>query len=131
MSVTITKTISASGTQLTKSKTLTPSDEGLIIGSIAVSTGSTDKVWSIGGIDVSQVVAVQFQSDQAVTLETNATDAAGGNTITLAANVPYQWCTGNPDTLALTADVASTIYVTNASGTAATVEAIIVQDGTP
>ena len=131
MSVTITKSISASGTQLSTSKTLSPSDEGLIVGTIAVSNGSTDKVWSIGGIDVSQAVAVHFQSDAAVTLETNATDATGGNTIALAAGVPYQWCTGDANSLALTADVTSTIYVTNASGSAATVSALIVQDGTP
>lgn len=131
MSVTLTRTISAGGIQISGAKTLSPSDEGIIHGSIAVPNSSTDKVWSLGGIDVSQVVACYFKSDKAVTLETNATDASGGNTITLAADVPYMWNTGSPDSLKLTENVASTIYVTNASGSAATVEALIVQDGSP
>ncbi len=131
MSVTLTRSISAAGIQISAAKTLSPSDEGVVYGTIAVANGETDKAWSIGGIDVSQVVACYIKSDKAVTLETNHTSATGGNTITLAADVPYEWCTGDPDTLKLTNDVASTIYVTNSSGSAATVTAMIVQDGSP
>lgn len=123
--------MTASGTQYSGSKTLSPSDESVLVGSISVSNGSTDKVWSFGGIDVSQTVAVFFKSDKAVTLETNATDASGGDTLTLAADVPYVWCTGKPDSLRLTADVTSTIYVTNASGSTATVYGMVVKDSSP
>lgn len=130
MSVTCTRSITAGGIQFSKAKALSPGDEGIITGTITVSNGSTDALWNIGGIDVSQVVACYLASDKAVTLETNATDATGGNTITLAADVPYMWNTGSPDTLKLTADVTK-IYVSNASGSAATVQALIVQDGSP
>jgi len=130
MSVTCTRSISAGGIQFSKAKSLSPSDEGIVTGSITVSNGTTDALWNLGGIDVSQVVACYIASDKAVTLETNATDASGGNTITLAADVPYMWNTGSPDTLKLTTDVTK-IYVTNASGSSATVSALVVQDGSP
>ena len=130
MSVTCTRTISSGGIQFSAAKALTPSDETIVTGTFAVSNGSTDALWNLGGIDVSQVVACYLSSTKAVTLETNATDASGGNTITLAADVPYMWNTGSPDTLKLTADVTK-IYVSNASGSAATVSALIVQDGSP
>lgn len=131
MSVTFAETITAAGVQYTSNKTLSPSDEVVTIGTCSVSNGTTDKVWSFGGVDVSQTVAVWFKSDQAVTLETNATDATGGNTISLTANVPYVWYTGKGDSNALTQDIDSTIYVTNASGATATVQGVVVQDSTP
>lgn len=131
MPVVLTDSISVAGVNRTGSVTLNPADPTIISGEVSVANGQTDKAWSFGGVDVSQAVAVYFQSDKAVTLETNATDASGGNTITLAANVPYLWCSGKPDSNKLTQDIASTIYVTNASGSAATVYGVVVQDGTP
>jgi hypothetical protein len=125
-------TNSRAGASMSASKTLSPSDEVVVEATnISVANGQTDKAVSFGGVDVSQVVAVWMHSDQAVTIETNSTNATGGNTISLAANVPLQWCTGAPFSNPLTQDITSTVYITNASGSTATVNLRVVQDGTP
>lgn len=118
-------------TTVSSSKTIAPSDQVTISGSFSVATAQTDKALSIGGVDVSQTVGVYVHSTAAITLETNATDATGGNTLTLAADVPYVWYTGKPDSNRFTQDIASTVYATNASGSTATVTMVFIQDGTP
>ena len=130
MSVTITTTISNAGSQYTASKTLSPSDEVVVRGEFSVANGETDKALSIGGVDASQLVAVWLSSNAAVTLETNSSSAPD-DTIALAANVPYAWQTSDPDSCLITADIASTIYATNASGSTAMITMMFVQDGTP
>lgn len=131
MPVTLSWSFSEGGSSKSTSKTLSPSDEGVVrISDVAVSNGSTDKVIALGGIDVSQVVAVYMHSNAALTIETNHTAATGGNTITLAANVPLMWCTGAPFTNPLTNDV-TVAYATNSSGSAATLNVVVVQDVTP
>jgi len=131
MPVTLSWSFVENGSSKSTSKTLSPSDEGVVrISDVAVSNGSTDKVLSLGGIDVSQVVAVYMHSTAALTIETNHTAATGGNTITLAANVPLQWCTGAPFTNPLTNDV-TVAYATNSSGSAAVLNVVVVQDVTP
>jgi hypothetical protein len=68
--------------------------------------------------DVSTIVSLVMASTTAMTLETNAVDATGGNTITLTANTPVVWNTTIQSTLGtacpLTLDV-TTLYVTNAA----------------
>jgi len=131
MSVVMSWSLSTGGTQKSTSKTLSPSDEGVIrINDVAVSNGSTDKVIALGGIDVSQAVAVYMHSTAALTIETNHTAATGGNTITLVADVPLLWCTGAPFSNPLTNDV-TVAYATNSSGSAATLNIVVVQDSTP
>ena len=122
---------SARGTTMSGTKTLTPSDEVVIEAvDIAVANSTTDQAVSLGGVDVSQLVSVWAHSTAAITLETNATDASGGNTVSLAAGVPLLWCTGAPFSNPFTADVTA-VYLTNASGSAAVVNLRFVQDGTP
>lgn len=131
MPVTASWSFNQGGSLKSTSKTLSPSDEGVIsINDVAISNGSTDKVLSLGGIDVSQAVAVYMHSTAALTIETNHTAATGGNTITLVANVPLLWCTGAPFTNPLTLDVTSA-YATNSSGSAAVLNVVVVQDSTP
>ncbi len=130
MAVTIAQTITIAGITVSTSKQLTPSDEVTIRGTFSVANSETDKALSIGGIDVSQLVAVWLSSTAAVTLETNSGSAAD-DTIVLAADIPYLWYTGAHDSNQITTDITSTIYATNASGSAATVTMIFVQDGTP
>jgi hypothetical protein len=69
-------------------------------------------------IDVSTIQSLCIESTTAMTLETNAVDATGGNTITLVANQAVVWNTRILDTLGtacpLTLDV-TTLYVTNAA----------------
>ena len=62
------------------------------------------------------------------TLETNATNAAGGNTITFIANVPYMWLTGiSPDSNPFSADV-TTGYLTATDSGAASVTIWLLHD---
>lgn len=63
-------------------------------------------------------------------IETNATDAAGGQTINLTANVPKAWVTGGDGTNLWTANVTK-FYVTNATAAAGTLTARILYDPTP
>jgi hypothetical protein len=69
-------------------------------------------------LDVSTIVSLAIESSVAMTIETNAVDATGGDTITLAANTPLIWNTTLESTLGvacpLTLDV-TTAYVTNAA----------------
>lgn len=131
MSVVASWNSNRAGVPYNASKTLSPSDEVTIeSGTITVANGQTDKLVSWGGVDVSQLVHLWMHSTAAVTIETNATDASGGNTITLAADVPLLWCTGAPFTNPLTNDV-TRVYITNSSGTSANVTLRAVQDGTP
>lgn len=71
----------------------------------------TEVIWTA---DVSQVKYLFIHSDVACTIETNATNAAGGNTLTLVANMPYIWTTDSYSSLALTSDVTK-FYVTSAA----------------
>jgi hypothetical protein len=130
MSLTLNFSCDRFNNRIGVSTTVAPTDPVVIDASVEVANGQTDKVLSIGGIDVSQLAAIWIDSNQAITLETN--DATSpDDTIVLAANVPYIWQTGNPAPLLLTEDVASAIYCTNASGAAATIRLRAVQDGTP
>lgn len=69
-------------------------------------------------IDVSTIQSLCIEATTAMTLETNATDASGGDTITLVANKAVVWNTQIQSTLGtacpLTTDV-TTLYVTNAA----------------
>lgn len=69
-------------------------------------------------IDVSTIQSLCIEATTAMTLETNATDATGGNTISLTANQAVVWNTQIQSTLGtacpLTLDV-TTLYVTNAA----------------
>lgn len=130
MSVTISETITTSAGSVTNSVTLTPSDENLNTVTAEVANGQTDKLVSFGGVDVSQVVAFFIKSTAAVTIETNANDATGGDTLVLPANTPYIWYTGKEDDFVFTNDI-ERLYVTNASGSAATITIVSVQDSTP
>ena len=69
-------------------------------------------------IDVSTIESLCIEASTAMTLETNATDASGGDTISLTANQAVVWNTRIQSTLGtacpLTTDV-TTLYVTNAA----------------
>ena len=63
------------------------------------------------------------------TIETNATDHAGGNIITLVANIPYYWCNSSGITCPFTANV-TTIYVTPEGAVAGTLDYRLLVDTT-
>jgi hypothetical protein len=80
-------------------------------------------------LDVSAIQAIIITSDQDVTLETNS-GAAPDDTIALTANNPYVWYTGSYYTNLLTTDITS-IFITNASGSTATIDVLALVDATP
>lgn len=86
---------------------------------IAIPANTTDQQENIA-FNHTNLQAIYIKSDVAVTLETNATNATGGNTITIAAGKPFIWYSGcgltNPFTSAVT-----TTYWTNATGGAANI----------
>ena len=106
------------GGEINNSKTLT--GDGWTELDFTVADGQTDRVLAFA-MDVSQIKAFEIVSDVAVTIETNATNAAGGNTLVLVAGLPYRWCTGWYDSFKFTADVLIA-YITNASGSLATLK---------
>jgi hypothetical protein len=80
-------------------------------------------------LDVSQIQALFITSDQAITLETNS-GAAPDDTITLAANGCVIWTAADGASLnPLQTDVTA-LYVTNASGSTATLRARFLVDPT-
>lgn len=89
--------------------------------------GATDLALSYALI-VAKCVSFWVSADQALTLEfNNAT--TGVPTLILVANLPYYWATNFYDTFKLTANVTS-LFVTNASGVAATLKIRALEDPT-
>ena len=82
----------------------------------SVPADSTDLELQVN-LDVSQIVSLILSSDVDMTIETNAADATGGNTLVLAAGAPYVWTTDSLDSLLLTLDVDSMFLTTGAVGT--------------
>lgn len=93
-----------------------------------VANGQTDDE-IIVAIDVSAVKAFYLVSDQPVTFETNSGSAAD-NTISLLAGVPYVWTEDSYDSFLLDTDVTS-VFITNASGSTATIYLKALMDATP
>lgn len=117
-----------SGISLDREISTTETGVALIDGE-QVATDSTDAVVNFD-LDVSACSSFYLVSDQDVTIETNADDATGGNTIALLANVPYTWHTNDYNSFLLTADV-TVVYVTNASGATATIYCVALFDPSP
>lgn len=88
---------------------------------------STDLAVALA-LDVSQIKGLYIVSDQDLTLETNSGSAAD-DTIALVAGVPLVWHPGCYMTNPLATDVTA-LYVTNASGAAARLQAEIIVDPT-
>jgi len=111
-------------TAITKTHTVTITEEVLVSLSVQVADSTTDDEHALA-IDVSELSAFFAVSSQNVTIETNDGDAPD-DTITLTANVPWIWHTSMPDavtpyTCPLGTDVTA-VFITNAGGTAADVE---------
>lgn len=93
-----------------------------------IADSETDKLVALT-LDVSQVKAIYLESDQDITLETND-GAVPDDTISMAADVPQLWSESDGAALRpLTVDVTG-LYVTNASGSAATLKAWFLVDPT-
>lgn len=94
----------------------------------SIADGQTDKLLNIA-FTYADLQSFYLLSDQDVTVETNSGSAAD-DTLTVAANVPYEWQADSPHANPFTADVAA-LYVTNASGSTATIKIRVLNDATP
>ena len=115
----------------TKSCEITKSSTGRVQCEESVANLETDFEITLPTIDVSACVAIFILSTQDVLLETNAIDATGGDTLTLKANEPYIWWTAAPFVNMLVEDIVTNVFITNASGAAATVTMEFILDTTP
>lgn len=121
---TVASQISAGGTTTTSTNAITAGAEMNLSETITAST--TDVAVSMS-LDVSQAKSVYIVADQNLTLETNnATSPA--DTLSLVAGVPYAWQDGY-GTLAFGTDIVG-LFVTNGTGTDATLQAFILFDPT-
>lgn len=124
-SFTVTRSMATPSGTVSKNTTYTGASLTEIDESIAVGTDTAIAC----AIDVSAVKAFWISSDAAVTIETNSGSAAD-DTLSLVANVPYVWHTSDYNAFLLGTDV-TVLYVTNASGGAATISLRVLQDPTP
>lgn len=96
---------------------------------VEVDNGQTDKEVAIV-FTHTRVKYYELLSDRDVTIETNAVDASGGDTIVLKAGAWVIWDEKDPHTKLFTAAVTKW-YVTNASGAAALIIGRVIEDATP
>ncbi len=99
--------------------------------SYAVADAASDEEHSLN-IDITELQYFCIKSDQPVTLEFN-NSGAGVPVIVLVADVPFEeYGTGSAQyhVAKFTVDI-TTLYVTNASGSAANIEIIVVKNNTP
>ena len=68
-------------------------------------------------LDYSQCKALMIVADGDLTIETNANDATGGQTIAITEDVPFFWQANSGITCPITTDITA-LYVTNATGAA-------------
>lgn len=100
----------------------------MILDGETIADSSTDFQINVA-IDVSAVKSFYLVSSQNVTVETNS-GSSPADTLTLTANDPYVWTTDSLDTFQLGTDVTA-FFVTNASGSSATLDLVAVVDATP
>ena len=98
----------------------------------SIPDGSTDMI-VLWNVDISALVSLIIGSDQDLTIETNnpgGASAAPDDTLALKADQAVDWCEDDVMTCPITADV-TILYVTNASGSTATLEIRAGMDATP
>lgn len=120
----LTSQVNNDGTVVGSPQTFTGGLEANLSESIPQDQTDLLVAWSV---DVSQIQSIIIEASVAMTIETNAIDATGGNTLSLLAGVPYVWHTGSYFANLLTLDVLK-LYVTNT--TAGTLEIQCVVDPT-
>lgn len=122
----VTRTVNAGGVSYSQTSTITAPQE--IVTQESVADAATDFQITLP-IDISAVKSLLISSTETVTIETNS-GSAPDDTLTVNAGDPYLWTTSDPASLLLSEDIAA-IFVTNASGTAATVTVVALLDSSP
>jgi hypothetical protein len=124
-----TLTLGVAGSGISRSKEIGNTQAGVnLIDGETVTTGQTDYEINFD-LDVSACKSFYLESDQDVTFETND-GSTPDDTIALKANEPYVWHSQSYDSFLLTTDVTS-VFITNASGSTATIYCVALFDATP
>jgi hypothetical protein len=122
-------TLSVSGSGVTREHTISNTQAGVaLIDGETVADAQTDYEINFD-LDVSACKSFYLVSDQDVTFETNS-GSAPADTISLRANEPYVWHANAYDSFLLGTDVTS-VFITNASGSTATIYCVALYDATP
>lgn len=100
-----------------------------VIEIVGETVGASSTVQFTCTIDVSAITNIVALSDSVVTIKTNSSGAPD-DTIALKAGVPYIWNADAYFTNLFTTDV-TTIYVQNATGSAASFDLRVLYDSTP
>lgn len=116
-----------SGNPIEKAITLTGGSESNLSESIPDSSTDLQVTFEL---DVSQVKALFIMSDQNITIETN-NGTTPDDTLNLVANEPVVWYTGSLLTNPIGTDITTDIFVTNSSGSTATLTIYALTDPTP
>lgn len=127
----LTTTWSRGGAEpLTKTVTITDGGENNLDVTVAASATNLNALWAI---DVSALKSLYILSDKDITIKTNSSTEPD-DTLTIKANVPFDWHTTKGFTNPLTVDVVS-IYVTRTGAGAGTGSGTLkiraLQDSTP
>ena len=127
MAITISRNVTGGGLSVSQDTTVT--GDSTITVNTSVADSVTDQLLTIS-LDQSLLKGYYIHSTFAITVETNSSSAPT-DTIVLVANVPLvHGATTDLYTGLITADVTA-IYLTNASGSTATVKMVFEQDATP
>lgn len=119
MSVSHTLSFAQTGGSTPLAGSVTVTGELATEANISVAGSTTDQQENIA-FAYATLQEVYISSDVTVTLETNATNHAGGDIVTVTAGKPVVWYTGCGLANPFTANVTTT-YWTNATGGAATI----------
>lgn len=121
--------ITEAGASSAQTITSTRSYSGSQIVNLQESCANSATTELVVAIDVSEISAILIHSTQAVTLKTNDSGTPD-ETVSIVADVPYIWHTDSYFSNVLETDITS-LFITNASGAAATVTVVVVTDATP
>jgi len=123
-------TLGVDGSGVARNKRITSTAAGVnMIDGETVATGETDYELNFD-LDVSACKSFYLESNQDVTFETNS-GAAADDTIALKADEPYVWHTNSYDSFLLSTDITAGVFITNASGSTATIYCVALYDVTP
>ena len=128
MALSVTVSMSSVSGSLSVSGSKSYSGGGRVTLNSTIADSVTDQQHVVA-IDVSQIQSIVIVSTQNITLETNSASVPA-DTIAIIAEVPYVWNTDQYFVNLLTTDITA-FYLTNASGSTATVQMECVYDDTP
>ena len=112
----ISLTSRVSGGAVSKSQTNTATGDNTNTYEVTVGTNVTDLILDIS-LDVGNLTGYYIHANNTLQIETNATDATGGDTLSLVANYPLVWNSTDGYYTNLLANDVTKMYLTNASGT--------------